>query len=274
MQTKEKSLGIVLLKREVKDYDAFYVIFARDFGRMSLFAKSVRKPQSKMSFHLEPGSLVEFAFVPRLSEENYLLTGADLVWRPDFLQGESGKNKVILRGLKLVDKLMQESLLEEEEIKLVFNYLENYLKEIEALKIVEENKKRAKLALLEAGLVLYLMAANGMELELDYCFNCGEKLDGEKHEGEKIKEGFFYDAQEGSFKGCFSKEEEALFRKNKLSGLMISPSALKVLRFIRNQGSGEIKKLTIAGSIAKEVWQVAFLHLKAMVYNIFKEEKL
>ncbi len=75
------TLGIVLSKKDVGEYDREYCFFTKNYGKIKLIAKSVRKPLSKLSGQLEPPSLIEVVFVPNndkglittaLVKKNYL----------------------------------------------------------------------------------------------------------------------------------------------------------------------------------------------------------
>jgi DNA repair protein RecO len=75
------TLGLVLSKKDVGEYDREYCFFTKNYGKIKLLAKSVRKPLSKLSGQLEPPNLVEVVFVPNndkglittsLVKKNYL----------------------------------------------------------------------------------------------------------------------------------------------------------------------------------------------------------
>jgi DNA repair protein RecO len=58
------TLGFVLSKKDVKEYDREYCFFTKKYGKINLIAKSVRKPLSKLSAQLEPPALIEIVFIP------------------------------------------------------------------------------------------------------------------------------------------------------------------------------------------------------------------
>jgi recombinational DNA repair protein (RecF pathway) len=57
------TLGFVLSKKDVGEYDREYCFFTKNYGKIKLIAKSVRKPLSKLSGQLEPPALMEIVFV-------------------------------------------------------------------------------------------------------------------------------------------------------------------------------------------------------------------
>ena len=68
------TLGFVLNKKNVLEYNKEYCFFTKKYGKICLLAKSVRKPLSKLSAQLEPPSLIEIVFVP--NNEKGLITVA------------------------------------------------------------------------------------------------------------------------------------------------------------------------------------------------------
>jgi DNA repair protein RecO len=68
------TLGFVLSKKNVREYDREYCFFTKKYGKINLIAKSVRKPLSKLSAQLEPPALIEIAFIP--NDDKGLITTA------------------------------------------------------------------------------------------------------------------------------------------------------------------------------------------------------
>ena len=67
------TLGFVISKKNVKEFDREYCFFTKKYGKINLMAKSIRKPLSKLSAQLEPPSLIEIVFVPN-SEKGLIIT--------------------------------------------------------------------------------------------------------------------------------------------------------------------------------------------------------
>jgi recombinational DNA repair protein (RecF pathway) len=68
------TLGFVISKKNIRELDREYCFFTKKYGKISLIAKSVRKPLSKLSAQLEPPSLIEIVFTP--SGDKGLITTA------------------------------------------------------------------------------------------------------------------------------------------------------------------------------------------------------
>jgi DNA repair protein RecO len=59
------SKAIVLDRKDYKDFDAIVSLFTQDYGKVVAFAKSVRKPTSKLSAHLQPMTFIKVRFIQR-----------------------------------------------------------------------------------------------------------------------------------------------------------------------------------------------------------------
>lgn len=72
-----RSEGMVIAARTQGEADMVYVIYSRDYGAISVFAKGIRYEKSKIRGHLELFTHVRFAFVT--GKERYRLTYATSV---------------------------------------------------------------------------------------------------------------------------------------------------------------------------------------------------
>jgi DNA repair protein RecO len=59
-----RTIGFVLKKTNIGEFDRGYCFFTKKYGKINLTARSVKKPLSKLSGQLEPPSLVSFVFTP------------------------------------------------------------------------------------------------------------------------------------------------------------------------------------------------------------------
>ena len=58
-----KTEGIVLKELPLKENDSFFVLFTKDFGKLEVLAKGIKKPESKLCGHLNQFSISDFAIV-------------------------------------------------------------------------------------------------------------------------------------------------------------------------------------------------------------------
>lgn len=59
------SKALVLERKDAGDVDGMISLFTEDFGKIIAFAKSIRKPTSKLSSHLQPLAFIKVRFIQR-----------------------------------------------------------------------------------------------------------------------------------------------------------------------------------------------------------------
>lgn len=59
------SKALVLERKNAGEVDGMISLFTEDFGKIVAFAKSVRKPTSKLSAHLQPLTFIKVRFIQR-----------------------------------------------------------------------------------------------------------------------------------------------------------------------------------------------------------------
>ncbi len=59
------SKALVLERKNAGEVDGIISLFTEDFGKIVAFAKSVRKPTSKLSAHLQPLTFIKVRFIQR-----------------------------------------------------------------------------------------------------------------------------------------------------------------------------------------------------------------
>ncbi|MEK7647382.1 MAG: DNA repair protein RecO [Patescibacteria group bacterium] len=107
MAAIHKTEGIVLSHYDIGEADKFINIFTKDFGKISLVAKSVRTAQSKLKGHINTGSLVRLMFTGGM--KNARLT--DIEEHSNFLAGapDYAARYAMSSALRLVDRMVQGS---------------------------------------------------------------------------------------------------------------------------------------------------------------------
>jgi len=58
-----RTQGIVLLKREFREYDRIYTIYTSDYGKVEVLGRGTRKIISKLASHLEPPGLIDLLII-------------------------------------------------------------------------------------------------------------------------------------------------------------------------------------------------------------------
>jgi DNA repair protein RecO (recombination protein O) len=125
------SIGIILARRNFGEADRILVVYSKNFGRLSLMAKGVRRPKSRKRGHIEVFSLVNFQGVSGKGMD--LMTEAELV--DDFGDVRKTLNKISLAYYfaEVIGRITHEGEPNIELYNLIVEYL-NKLKKTKKLK--------------------------------------------------------------------------------------------------------------------------------------------
>lgn len=115
------SKAIVLGRRNYGEADRIVRLFTRDYGKVSLIAKGVRRPKSRKKGALEVFSLLKFSGVRGKGFD--IMTEAEIVNNFSNIREDLKKVSVAYFYLETIDKLTRD---EEENIQ-VFDLIRKYL---------------------------------------------------------------------------------------------------------------------------------------------------
>lgn len=156
------SEGIILARRNFGEADRILVIFSKNFGRLSLLAKGIRRPKSRKRGHLEVFSLINFQAATGRSLD--YLTEVEMI--DDFKEIRASLNKVSLAYyfVEIVGRITHEG---ETNVDL-FNLILGYLKKL---------KKTKKLKDLRMDFILNLLTTLGFWPEGKTLIDADQKLE-------------------------------------------------------------------------------------------------
>ena len=163
-----KSLGIVLGVYDSMYYEGVYKILSKDYGVIFLNARGVKNIKSKNIYALELGSLSQIYFTPRKIAKSYMLTGAVLEWKPNFKINSFTKNKLLLKGMYVINRLLNNDF-SFDDFSREYYYLLKYLTKIDQMKSYKEA------LLVYISYVLFLLDRFGFRPNLKNCLNCNKK---------------------------------------------------------------------------------------------------
>ncbi len=125
------SEGIVLARRNFGEADRILVIFSKNFGRLSLLARGIRKPKSRKRGHLEVFSLINFQAAT--SHGLDCMTEVEMI--DDFKEIRTSLNKVSLAYyfVEIVGRITHDGETNVDLFNLILRYL-NKLKKTKKLK--------------------------------------------------------------------------------------------------------------------------------------------
>ncbi|QQG41143.1 MAG: DNA repair protein RecO [Candidatus Woesebacteria bacterium] len=128
--------GIVLARRNFGEADRILVIFSRNFGRLSLLARGIRKPKSRKRGHLEVFSLINFQATTGRGLD--YITEVEMI--DDFKDIRTSLNKVSLAYYfaEIVGRITHDGETNVDLYNLILGYL-NQLKKTKKLKDLRMN---------------------------------------------------------------------------------------------------------------------------------------
>ena len=230
-----KTKGIILKRTNLGEADRILTIYTKDFGKIKVVAKGIRKIKSKLAGSLELFCLDDLM----IAEGRSLDIVAGAVTEKCFynLRNDLKATHTAYYLSDVIDKMSDE----EEPHREVFDLLDNLLEEING-----ENCD-----ILMPFFEIKFLSEMGYKPELFSCVACKEKiLNGEN----------FFDFAEGGLvcKKCGKNQRK------------ISDKAVKLLRLFLKHDITYIKKIKVNREILKEITKIAQSYLK---FNSQKEFK-
>ncbi len=227
-----RTKGFIYKKRDRGEADRIFTAFAYDFGKIDIWAKSIRKIDSKLKSGIDIFYLSEIEFV---QGKKKTLTDTFLINK--FTEITKTPEKFIIA--KKIAKLLDDFVKGEEHDHEIFNLL---IETFEKLNLHTLNPKYYTLIYLS--FVWNFFAILGYEPELSNCAHCHNKLN--------EKELYFSNKDGGIIcKNCL--DEKKKINTQYLSTLKINSDIIKILRIIFKNDWNIISKLKINLETQKEL---------------------
>jgi len=201
MFSRYRTQGIIIKKDDWKETDRFFTVFTKDFGKIKVLGRGIRKISSKLKSGMETFYFSEIEFI---QGKNYkTLVDAVLIDKFEKVRTDLKKTIIAYRILGIFDDLIQGQEKDEKAWKLLLDSLKD-LNDQENYKIVYYYFFWNFLSLL------------GYTPNLYSCSICQNKLEYKKN---------YFDLEEGGIVcfDCFKKEKK---------GKEISPDLIKILRIL------------------------------------------
>lgn len=100
--------GIILRRGDFRERDERVVLYTREFGKISVIAKGVKRIEAKLRGNLDIFNVVDIAFVQ--GSHFFILTGVDLKERFLNIANSPATYNVALAAAKIVDNIFEENL--------------------------------------------------------------------------------------------------------------------------------------------------------------------
>lgn len=230
MFVHHRSQGLILKKRNVAEADQLFIVYSKEFGKLEVLGRGIRKISSKLRPGMETFCLSEIEFIQGKTYKT--LTDAILTEKFKNLRKDLAKLSIAYKITGVLHNLIHG----QEPDQRLWNLL---------LKIFERlNGSSFKIKNPE--LIYYYFLWNvfsilGYEPELYHCSSCQGKL--------KPKNLYFIPKEGGVVcQNCFKKEQ---------SGKRIEPEIVKILRIIIGKGPRIISRIKVEREHLKALKRVS-----------------
>jgi len=213
-----RTQGIIFEKIDRKEADQLFTIYTKDFGRLEILGKGIRKIKSKLRSGIELFYLSEIEFI---QGKNYkTLTDAILIEKFPHLRKDLRKLRIAYKISEGLVKLVRE----QEEDKKIWQLLNEIFEKLD-----KEKFENGKLEIIYYYFFWNLLCLLGYQPELYHCAICQKRLKPEK---------LFFSSKEGGVICNFCKKNIKSIRE-------ISPETIKVLRILIEKNWRLLEKLKI-----------------------------
>jgi len=213
-----RTKGFFLGEKEYREDSRIFTVFTKDFGKIKVFGKAIRKIKSKLRAGTEIFSLSEIEFIQ--GKIHKTLTDVVLIDKFKNLKTDNNRFQIALR----ISKDLNDLVYEEEKDDKIWQLLEETFRKLD----------NWKSEIIYHYFFWNLISILGYKPELYYCHICRQKL--------SKKNLYLFSKENGIIcKSCFEK----INKKNKESYLNISINTIKILRIILKKDWETLQHLKI-----------------------------
>ena len=238
MTERYRTQGFVLKKADRFEADRLFTVFTKDFGKLNIRAKAIRKINSKLKAGIEIFSLSEIEFIQgksykTLTDANFLDTNSGIIF-------DLNKLEVVSRIAKIVDSFVFGQECDEKIWGLLSSSFE---------KLNSQNFPTGKKRLFFYYFLWNFFAALGYNPETQKCSSCGQKLN---------PYNIFFSAKDG---GVVCQQCAAPGFKAK----KINSDCVKIIRLIIQNDWATLSKLRIekkSKELFEQVTREYYLYLR------------
>ena len=232
-----RSHGIVIKKEDRGEADQVFTIYTKDFGKLEVLGKAIRKIKSKLRPGTELFYLSEIEFIQGKTYKT--LTDVFLIEKFGNLRENLGKLKISYRIADILDNLVRG----QEKDEKIWNLLNTALKELNT-----NNLKFKTYNLIYYYFIWKLFSLLGYSPQLYNCVICQKKL---------VLGKLYFSSEEGGVicQACFKKIKK---------GKEILPEVIKILRFLLEKDWAQTKKLRIDSTQLKSLKAISDNYLTSL----------
>jgi len=239
-----RTQGFVLKKDDLGEADQVFSIFTKDFGKLKITAKAVRKIKSKLRAGIGLFYLSEVEFIQGKAHKT--LTDAITIEKFKNIRGDLEKLEIVNKIAETADDLIKG----EEKDEQIWELLSEVFYRLGVWKLKIENSikiENCKLKIIYYYFLWNLLSILGYQIDLYHCAKCQRSLAPSK---------LYFNLGEGGivcekcFEGAGDKE--------------ISPEVIKILRLFLKKDWQILSRLRITDSLGKELESIS----KSAIINI------
>lgn len=226
MFNRYRTKGIIIKKEDTGEADQLLTIYTKDFGRLEILGKGIRKIKSKLRSAAEIFYLSEIEFIQGRGYKT--LTDAILIKRFSNLRKDLKRLALAYRISEICDNLVRG----EEKDEKIWQLLIEAFEKLNNLSLVISH-----LSLLYYYFLWNFLSFLGYQPELFNCSLCQKKL---------IPDKLYFSPKEGGVicEKCFGKTKKEL---------KIEPEVIKILRLILKRDWKILSRLKIEDSYQKSL---------------------
>lgn len=241
MFTHYRTQGFILKKEDRGEADRIFTIYTKDFGKLELLAKAVRKIKSKLRVGLELFYLSEVEFIQGKAHKT--LTDAILINNFKNLKRDSEKLAIAYKILEVLDGLVKG----QEPDEKIWRLLEETFEKLNGCSMFH-----VSYSMIYHYFLWNFLSVLGYQLELYRCCLCQKKL---------TPENIFFNPKEGGLV-CEQCKETAKEERP------INPNTVKIIRILLKKDWLTLKKLKVEIKDFKSLKTISDYYLSEVLSQI------
>jgi len=241
MFTHYRTQGFILKKVDRGEFDRIFTVYTKDFGKLELLAKAVRKIKSKLRGGLELFYLSDIEFIQAKTHKT--LTDAILINDFKALRKDSEKLSIAFEISENLDNLITG----QEPDEKIWQLLDETF-----TKLNDCQSSIVNCQLLYHYFLWNLFSMLGYQPELYCCSVCQKEI---------FPESIYFSLEEGGLI-C------GRCQKSAKSGTLVHPNAIKILRIILKGDWQTLKKLKVETDDLKQLMRISNVYLSGVLRQI------
>ncbi len=195
MFTHYRTEGVILRTRQTREADEIFTLYTKDFGKIDVVGRSIRKNSSKLRMNMSLFSHVEIGFIQGKSYH----TLTDVILLNDFKNAKEALGKLSL--FYRISEIFLVLVYGQEKDEKIFSFLLKSFQEIDKT-VFSKNRLKLFFCFFSFNLLYFL----GYKMYIEKCVFCGGA----------VEEDCYFNPKEGGVvcKSCFLKNPVGTYLEN------------------------------------------------------------